>query len=153
MTVSVSNVNLMERVRHCTNKMLCITRHIGMTYITMHGLDRVQVSTWSPQYRIVLSRDLLYWISEKGRIPCSFTNFITTPDLSGPFYISQGICHTQIIKYILERIYQWALFNLNSDDSWETYMEVEESGESLCWYKYRNLEQYHRESLQWRFWE
>ena len=110
MAVAVSNVDLMERVCHLTNKiyreMLCITRHERMAYITMHGLDHDQVSASTPQYRIALSRDLLFWISEEGRTPCSFTNFITTLDLSDPFYISQGIYHTQITEYILENIYQ-----------------------------------------------
>ena len=108
MTVSVSNFDLMERVCHLTNKiyreMLCITSQEWLSYITMGKLDHVQVSA-TAQYGI-LSRDLLLWISEEGRIPCSFTNFITTPDLSGPFYISQGIYHTQITEYLLEIIYQ-----------------------------------------------
>ena len=94
----------MERVCHLTNKiyreMLCITRHEGTTNITVGGLGHVQVSTYcpTPQYRIVLSWDLLAWISVEGIIPCSFTNFITTPELSGPLYISPDIYHTQITE-------------------------------------------------------
>ena len=113
--VSVSNVDLMERVRHLTNKiyreMLRIARHHDerMTYITMGGLDSdcVQASafSWTPQYRTVLSWDLLAWISVKDGIPCSFTNFITTQELSGPFYISPDIYHTQITEYSLETIF------------------------------------------------
>ena len=80
-----------------------------MTYITMGsgGLDHVQASafSWTPQYSIVLSWDLLAWISVEGRIPSSFTNFITTPELSGPLYISPGIYHTQITEYSLETIF------------------------------------------------
>ena len=112
MAVTVSNVNLLERVGHLTNKiyreMLCITRHERMTYITMDGLVRVQVRafSWTPQYRIVLSWDLLAWISVEGRIPSSLTNFITTPELSGPLFISPDIYHTQITEYSLETIYQ-----------------------------------------------
>ena len=104
----------MERVCHLTNKiyreMLCITRHERLTYITMGGLDHVEVSAfpWTPQYRIALSWDLLAWISVKAwdRIPFSFTNFITTPELSGPLYISPDIYHTQITEYSLQTIYQ-----------------------------------------------
>ena len=79
-----------------------------MAYITIGGLDDIQVSTfsWTPQYKIALSWDLLAWISRKNRISCSFTNFITTPELSGPFYISSNIYHTQITEYSLETIFQ-----------------------------------------------
>ena len=102
----------MERVRHLTNKiyreMLCIKRHewTQMTYINIHGLDEVQFSAfyWNPQYRIVLSLDLLAWILVDGRIPCSFTCFITTPELSGPLYISPYDYHTQIAEYSLRSI-------------------------------------------------
>ena len=105
----------MERVCHLTNKiyreMLCTTRREGMTYITMGGLglDHVQVSafSWTAQYKIVISRDLLDWISADSeyRIPRSFTHFITTPELSGPLYISPDIYHTQITEYSLHTIY------------------------------------------------
>ena len=113
MAVSVSNVDLMERVCHLTNKiyreMLCITRHESVTYITIRGLDHVQVSafSWTPQCRIVISWDLLAWISmEGGGIPCSFTNFITTLDYSGPLYISPDVYHIQITEYFLEKFYK-----------------------------------------------
>ena len=103
----------MERVCHLTHKiyreMLCITRHDSMSYITMgglHGLDHVQNISWTPQYSIVISWDLLAWISVEDRILCSFTNFITTPELSGPLYISPDIYHTQITEYSLETIYR-----------------------------------------------
>ena len=46
---------------------------------------------------------LLYRMTMMGRIPFSFTNFITTPELSGPFYISPDIYHTQIAVYSLVR--------------------------------------------------
>ena len=96
--------------------MLCISRDEGMSYITISGLDVNQVSTFStPQYRTALSWDLLAWILRMASIPRSFTNFITTPELSGPFYISSDIYHTQITEYSLETIFrhhysQWALF-------------------------------------------
>ena len=104
----------MERVCNLTNKiyreMFCITlaRHETEMNVTIHGLDHVEISafSWTPQSRILLSWDLLAWISMEGKIPCSFTNFITTPDLSGPLYISPGICHTQITEYSLHTIYQ-----------------------------------------------
>ena len=73
---------------------------------TIGALDHVQLGTfpWTPQnYRIVLSWDLLDWITVEGRIPCFFTNFITTPEVSGPLYISRDIYHTQITEYFLEK--------------------------------------------------
>ena len=72
-----------------------------MAYITTGGLDHVQVSASrsTPQCRIVLSWELLDWISRMDKIPYSFTNFITTPELSGPFHISTDIYHTQITEY------------------------------------------------------
>ena len=104
----------MERVCHLTNQiyreMLCKrkkTKQDRTTYITMRGLDHVQVSpfSWS-QYRIVLSWDLLEWISAKDRIPGSFTNFITTLELSGDLHISPDVYHTQITEYYLEKLYR-----------------------------------------------
>ena len=88
--------------------MLCITRDERMTYIIIGGLDNIQVSTfsWTPQYWIALSWDLLAWISWMDRIPCSFTEFITTPELSGSFYIDSNIYHTQITEYSLESIFR-----------------------------------------------
>ena len=78
-----------------------------MSYITIAGLDNIQVSTfsWTPQYRIAISWDLLAWLSWKNGIPRSFTKFITTPELSGPFYISKKDYHTQITEYSLETIF------------------------------------------------
>ena len=105
-----SNADLMDRVCHLTYKiyweLLRTTSHEGETYITIMGLDLVQVSASSSQYRIVLSWDLLAWISAEDRILCSFTNFITTRELSGPLYISPDIYHTQITEYSLDKIYQ-----------------------------------------------
>ena len=81
-----------------------------MAYITIGGIDHVEDSDLElsspPQYRIVLSWDLLVWIWEEVGIPSSFTNFITTPELSGPLYITPDIYHTQITEYLLEKIYQ-----------------------------------------------
>ena len=114
MAVSVPNVDLMERACHLTNKiyreMLCITGRGGMAIITMGGLYHIPLKLipFSPtsQFRIVLSWELLNWISVEGRIPCSFTNFITTPELSGSLYIRPDIYHSQIAEYLLEKIYQ-----------------------------------------------
>ena len=111
---SVSNVDWMERVSHVTNKiyrdMLCITSHERNSYISIRGLDNVQVSafSWTPEERIVLSWDLLAWISVEDKIFCSFTNFITTRELSGPLYISPDIYHTQITEYSLETIFNYS---------------------------------------------
>ena len=55
---------------------------------------------------IALSWDLLTWILVKGRIPCSFMKFITTPELSGPLYIRLDIYHTEVTEYLLEKFYQ-----------------------------------------------
>ena len=96
----------MERVCHLTNKiyqeMLCITRHASerTTIITILGNYHGQLEPipffLTSQYSIVLSRELLAWITIEGRIPLSFTNFITTPELSGPLYICPDIYHAQI---------------------------------------------------------
>ena len=114
MAVPASDVDLMERVCHLTQKIyreiLCVSRQSthDRTVVTVHELDysHVQVIAfpWTPQYRIVLSWDLLEWISVEGGILSSFTNFITTPELSGPLYISPDIYHSQITEYSLEKI-------------------------------------------------
>ena len=115
MAVSVSKIDLLERVCHLINKiyreMLCTTRYEGMSYIIMGpsgelGLDQVSRISCTPQYRIVLSWDLLDYITIEDKIPFSFTNFITTLELSGPLYISSGIYHTQITEYSLHTIYR-----------------------------------------------
>ena len=78
-----------------------------MTYITMGGFHHVHVSAFSliPQSSIVLSWDLLAWILVEDRILCSFTKFITTPEFSGPLYISPDIYHTQITVYLLKTVF------------------------------------------------
>ena len=102
----------MERVCRLTTKIyreiLCVTRHEGMMYITMSGLDHIQFGAFkfSPQNRIEISWDLLAWILNEEGTPSSFTNFITTPELSGPLYISPDIYHTQITEYLLLEIYR-----------------------------------------------
>ena len=112
MAVSVSNVDLMGRVCRLMNKMyremLSITtiERTRMTFIIMdpdrlHDVQARAFVSWPPQYEIVLSWELLSWILVEGRIPCSFTNFITTPELSGPLYISSDIYHAQITEYLL----------------------------------------------------
>ena len=98
--------------------MLCITRDLnGTKNITIDGLesfDQYPFLYWIPPFRIVLSCALLNWMTMEGRIPFSFTNFITTPELSGPFYISPDIYHTQITEYLLLKFQRWALFCLLS---------------------------------------
>ena len=89
--------------------MLYIATHERMTIIKMDGLHHAHERTpFSPtsQYSIVLSWYLLAWISVDGRIPCSFTNFITTLELSGPLYISPDIYHTQLAEYSLQILNQ-----------------------------------------------
>ena len=105
--ISVSNVDLTGRLYRLTNKIyreiLCITTHQTITYITIAGQDVNQASSWTPQHRIALSWDLLAWF--RMGIPRSLTEFITTPEISGPeFYIRSDIYHTQITEYSLETI-------------------------------------------------
>ena len=108
MATSISKVDIMGRVHHLTFKlyreMLRITKDLdGTKNITIDGFDYVQrrAFPWTPRYWIVLSRRLLDWMTMDGRIPFSFTNFITTKELSGPFYISPDIYHAQITEYSL----------------------------------------------------
>ena len=79
-----------------------------MTYITVTGLDipSLLIRISSPQHTLALSWDFLAWIPGEDKILRSFTNFITTAELSGPFYISPDIYHTQITEYLLEKFYQ-----------------------------------------------
>ena len=80
-----------------------------MSIITMSGLCHVHLElvpfSPTPQYRMVLSWELLAWITVNGRIPRSFTNFITSPELSGPLFISPDIYFSQITEYLLEKTY------------------------------------------------
>ena len=107
--MSVSKVNIMGRVHHLTIKiypeMLRITRDLdGTKNITIDQWDVHVVCRdfpWTPQYRNVLSCTLLTRMTMEGRIPLSFTNFITAEELSGPFYVSPDIYHTQITEYLL----------------------------------------------------
>ena len=110
--MSVSK-DIMGRVRHLTIKIypeiLRITRDLdGTTKITVDEFRYVQYRAfpWTPRYRIVLSCALIKLMTMDGRIPFSFTNFITTQELSGPFYISPEIFHTQITEYSLLTIYE-----------------------------------------------
>ena len=105
--MSVSKVDIMGRAHHLAieiySKILCITRERdGTKNITVDGFDYPRF-TWipSPQYKIVLSCAFLTWMTIDGRIPFSLTNFITTQELSGPFYVSPDIYHTQITEYSL----------------------------------------------------
>ena len=113
MATSISKADIMGRVRHLSikiyRKMLCITRNLdGTENITIDGFDHVQYrsSYWTPRYNFVLSCSLLDRMSMDGKIPLSFTNFITTQELSGPFYISPNIYHTQITEYSLLTFYE-----------------------------------------------
>ena len=84
--------------------MLRIKRDLdGTKNITIDEFDLVlhRDFPWTPRYWNVLSRTLLDLMTMDGRILFSFTNFITTKELSGPFYISPDIYHTQITEYSL----------------------------------------------------
>jgi hypothetical protein len=105
--------DIMGRVRRLTSeiylKMLSITRDLdGTKNISFDGFNHVQnrFIYWTPRYGIVLSCSLLDRMTMEGRIPLSFTNFITTQELSGPFYISPDIYHTQITEYSLLTLYE-----------------------------------------------
>ena len=112
--MSVSKVDIMGRVHHLTIKiyreMLCITRYLdGTKKITIDQFNNFVQNRdfpWTRQYRIVLSRTLLEWMTIDSRIPFSFTNFIINQELSGPFYISPDIYHTQITEYSLLTFYE-----------------------------------------------
>ena len=113
--VSASKIELLGRVCHLINKiyreMLCTTRYEGMSHIITGppgglGPDQASRISCTPQYGIVLSWDLLDYITIEGKTPFSFTNFITTLELSGPLYISPGIYHTQITEYSLHTVYR-----------------------------------------------
>ena len=108
--MSVSKVNIMGRVHHLTVKiypeMLRITRDLdGTKKITIDHWDmniHYREFPWTPHYRNVLSYSLLTRMTMEDRIPLSFTNFITTKELSGPFYVSPDIYHTHITEYSLQ---------------------------------------------------
>ena len=110
--MSVSKVGIMGRAHHLAIeiylKILCITRDLDGTYnITVDGFGVGGIQyRWTPQYRIVLSCELLTWMMMDGRISISFTDFITTQELSGPFYISPDIFHTQVTEYSLRTFYK-----------------------------------------------
>jgi hypothetical protein len=111
MSLRSSSVQCYKRQPHTTAKhsvSMLFTTQIGAVsvecpYITMGGLV-----PWTPKFttRIVLSWLLLAWMSMEGRIPSSFTNFITTPEFSGPLHISPDMYHTQITEYSLHTIDQ-----------------------------------------------
>jgi len=79
----------------------------------MDGLYQVQHKVGSflscnTHYEIALSRGLLNWVVTSGggvTVPYLFTNFITTPELSGPLYMSPDIYHSQITEYLLWKVY------------------------------------------------
>jgi hypothetical protein len=105
--VSVSNGTSLSFDNKIYREMLSMRRHERMTIITIRGAQvRAFKFSWTTQYSIVLSWDLLAWISAEGRIPFSFTKFITSPELSGPLYINPDIYHTQITEYSLLTFYQ-----------------------------------------------
>ena len=112
MSVFKADSNILGRARHLTldiyPKLLRITRDLdGTENITIDGFDPAQFPfSWSPRYSIVLSCALLVSMTMNGRISFSFTSFITTQELSGPFYISPDIYHTQITEYSLLTFYK-----------------------------------------------
>ena len=120
MSVFKADSNILGRARHLTldiyPKLLRITRDLdGTENITIDGFDPAQFPfSWSPRYSIVLSCALLVSMTMNGRISFSFTSFITTQELSGPFYISPDIYHTQITEYSLLTFYKWALLSESS---------------------------------------
>ena len=73
--------------------------HVQLTHISSEF-------SLTPHYKIVLSWNLLDRIWDLGGKFRSFTSFITTPELSRPFYISPDFYHTQITEYLLEKIHK-----------------------------------------------
>ena len=119
--MSDSKADIMRRAHHLAikiyPKILCIKSDLDFTrYITIDGIASYPRFTWprSPQYKILLSYELLTWMTMDGRIPFSLTNFITTQELSRRFYVSPDIFHTQITEYSLLTLNECALFSFPS---------------------------------------
>lgn len=105
MAVSICNVDLMERVRQLTNKIYRKTLYTETNgNVTAFAMGRpwrfryIHQTPQCPHYR-ELSLELLVWVSVEGKILSSFTDFITTPEISGALYISPDIYHTQITEF------------------------------------------------------
>ena len=76
---------------------------VGLTSEFNRDYIRNTLPHWA---MIQLSWELLRSLSVEGGILSSFTDFITTPEISGPLYISPDIYYTQITEYSLETLYQ-----------------------------------------------
>ena len=103
--VAAVSKDIMGRLHHLTiniyREVLRIKRYFdGTKIITIDEFD-YRDCPGTPWYSIVPSSALLHRMTMEGRIPFSFTNFITTQELSGPFYICPDIYHTQITEYSL----------------------------------------------------
>src|SRR5882757_5847421 len=103
MVASISSLDLIERLCRLTNKIyreiLCLEVDGRMSTIVLrrpfHTLDIESVphKFRETPYKaaIQLSWELLAWASVEGKIHSSFTKFITTPEISGPLYISPDV--------------------------------------------------------------
>jgi len=100
--ISSYNVDLLERVRRLTNKIyrktLCIAKNGNITVFFM-GQPRHMSRYQQTLHYGKLSSELLVWASVEGKILSSFTDFITTPEISGALYISPDIYHTKITEF------------------------------------------------------
>jgi hypothetical protein len=130
MTVFIADLDLTERLRRVTDKIfrsiLCIETQGNITNIAIHVPLRIfgpcnmapkPLPFWAVNPGIIrLSWESLAHVSVEGRIPSLFTEFITTPERSGPLYVSPDDYHTQVTEYSLHTIFQrnnnlqWALF-------------------------------------------
>ncbi|KAF8816488.1 hypothetical protein BYT27DRAFT_7182040 [Phlegmacium glaucopus] len=121
-TVFISSINLIERLGQITDRIhrgiLCIESHGSMKTITicapLRGVDMIpETRPWrtvNPSV-IQLSWDLLVLESVNGRISSSFTDFMTTPERSGPLYMNPDVYHTQITEFSLGTIFQDLLYD------------------------------------------
>jgi len=92
------------------------TKIVGLVRSTP-GFNVKAVEHWPV---IQMSWELLDVVSADGGILRSFTDFITTPETSGPLYIRSDVYHTQITEYFLETLYRYknyrgSPFNLHGD--------------------------------------
>jgi len=78
------------------------TKIVGFVQSTP-GFNIQAVKHWPV---IQMSWELLDVVSLDDEILRSFTDFITTPETSGPLYIRSDVYDTQIAEYFLEALYQ-----------------------------------------------
>ncbi|KAF8801464.1 hypothetical protein BYT27DRAFT_7147456 [Phlegmacium glaucopus] len=113
-TVSTSSINVIERLGQITDRIyreiLCIETHGSMTTITIcapfregYTIPETRPCRAANSGTVQPSWDLLALVSP-NRFFSSLTDFMTTPERSGPLHMSPDVYHTQITEYSLETI-------------------------------------------------